>query len=150
MAASYPDSDHVLHVSKTLNAPIHAVYSAWTDADRVAQWFAPGDDYKTVVTQMDVRLGGGYCIEMHTPEGQIHIVSGEYVEIAEPNRLVFTWSWAHEADDNVMLVSIDLSEHGGTTRLDLLHERLPSAASRDLHNEGWAACLARLLTLMAQ
>lgn len=150
MAIADADNNYILKISKTLNAPIEDVFSAWTAPERVAKWFAPGDDHKTVVTALDVQVGGNYCIEMHAPDGDIHIVSGEYVEISKPNRLALTWSWAHEKDAHAMLVTIDLLDQGQQTELTLLHERLPSTESRDLHNEGWTGCLCRLIALVEQ
>ncbi len=47
-----------------------------------------------------------------------------------------------------MLVTVDLSEDGDGTGMKLLHEKLPSEASRDQHNEGWMGCIARLVALV--
>ena len=32
-----------LLVKRTFNAPVERVYAAWTDADQIKRWFAPGN-----------------------------------------------------------------------------------------------------------
>jgi uncharacterized protein YndB with AHSA1/START domain len=41
-------------------------------------------------------------------------------------------------------VTIELSDRDGGTEVRLMHETLPSEASRDRHNEGWGSVLDRL------
>ncbi len=47
MAIADADNNYILKISKTLNAPIADVFSAWTDPKRVSMWFAPGEDHIT-------------------------------------------------------------------------------------------------------
>jgi uncharacterized protein YndB with AHSA1/START domain len=138
-----------LTLDRHFDADRDAVFRAWTDAAALAQWFAPADEFRTVVHELDVRVGGKYRIAMHEADG-IHVVYGEYVHINAPDSLVFTWAWEHDEDAVQMLVSIELAAANGGTDMRLLHERLPSETSRDLHNEGWAGCLARLAGVVEQ
>lgn len=139
-------SDVSLTMNRTLNAPRDQVFQAWTDADIVSQWFAPRDDVKTIVHELDLRVGGRYRFEMLFPDPESFIVSGEYVEIDSPNRLIFTWAWDHQKEDQT-LVTVDFNEIETQTELVLTHEQFPDKARRDLHGEGWVSCLARLVTL---
>ncbi len=136
-----------LTINQHFSADREAVFNAWTDADALVQWFAPSDDFKVVVHELDVRVGGKYRIAMHEADG-IHIVYGEYIKVDKPDSLVFTWAWEHGDDGEVMLVTVDLSEDGDGTGMKLLHEKLPSEASRDQHSEGWTGCIARLVALV--
>ena len=136
--------DFSLQLNRMINAPRSAVFKAWTETDALTQWYAPTDEFKTVVTELDVRPGGCYRVEMHDPDGSVHTVFGEYIEVTVPKRLVFTWAWENSDDGAQMLVTVDLSEKDGGTALSLLHEKLPSENARDLHNEGWTGCLDRL------
>ncbi len=105
----------------------------------------------TTVHALDLRVGGRYRFEMRDPDGKSHIVIGEYREIDAPTRLVFTWAWESEQaeDTQETLVSLLLREQGKATEMLLTHKRFPSERSRELHNQGWAGCLARLEQLLA-
>jgi len=148
MATLESINELTLQISRVLKAPRDEVYKAWTDAKVVSQWFAPTNEFTTNVTELDVREGGRYRIEMHAPDGDTYTVTGEYVKVTPPERLVFTWAWEHSDDDAAMLITVELAARGNTTELALTHERLPSENSRDLHNEGWTGCLDRLVELM--
>jgi hypothetical protein len=41
-----------------------------------------------------------------------------------------------------------LSDRDGGTEVRLIHEQLPSAESRDRHNEGWNSVLEKLETFL--
>jgi uncharacterized protein YndB with AHSA1/START domain len=60
-----------------------------------------------------------------------------------PERLVFTWVWGHGEDDGIeMLVTVEFAEtRDGGTLLTITHERLPNAATREHHNQGWNSTL---------
>jgi uncharacterized protein YndB with AHSA1/START domain len=78
---------------------------------------------------------------MRSPEGKDHIVSGVYREILPPERLVFTWAWEGEGTrGHETVVTIELAETPGGTRLELTHEGFESETARDLHGEGWSGC----------
>ena len=73
-------------------------------------------------------------------------VHGEYRELVPNRKVVFTWQWDDDEDweNNTSVVTVELSDAVGGTELRLTHERLPSEASRDRHNEGWNSVLDRL------
>jgi len=131
-----------LSIKREFKAPIEAVFQAWTSADKVSQWFAPSSDFTVKVPLMDAQVGGQYRIEMTNPDGETFTAIGEYLEVSEPDKLVFTWSW--EGGDSGMLVTLDFSSQNGKTGMMLTHEQFPDAGSRDHHNEGWTGCLDRL------
>lgn len=73
-------------------------------------------------------------------------VSGEFVIVEPPHRIVFTWGW--EGDPQVPAgssrVEVVLEAEGdGSTRLTLTHSGLPLPAV-ELHQAGWHHYLARL------
>lgn len=148
MSAVVADELFTLKINRTFDASCEVVFDAWTSAEAISAWFAPDPSMKSVVDELDLRVGGRYQFQMQEPEGDTYIVTGEYVNVDRPNQLVFTWQWIHGDDREIMMVTLDFIEQGDATELRLTHEKLPSKESRDHHNEGWVPCLARLAELV--
>jgi uncharacterized protein YndB with AHSA1/START domain len=91
---------------------------------------------------LDPRPGGVYRVEISDRV----IVSGHYVEVTPPSRVVFTWGWEGEANPvppGSSRVEIDLVPDGDGTILRLRHRDLPEEA-RAAHTKGWQTYLSRL------
>lgn len=134
-----------LQLSRTFPAPRERVFQAWTSAQALKQWFAPGG-FKTVLAEVDLRIGGRYRLGLQGGEAQVFYVSGVYREIEHPSKLVFTWAW--EADDGSRqgdtLVTIQFVSHKNETQIVLTHERLPNETSVEQHRGGWTGCFESL------
>lgn len=73
----------------TIKAPRIPLFKAWTDPVILPLWWGPlGAECK--VCQINLKVGGGYKIHTRFVNGEEQIVKGSYIEIAEPERLVFT------------------------------------------------------------
>ncbi|MBI3899818.1 MAG: SRPBCC domain-containing protein [Gammaproteobacteria bacterium] len=135
---------------RQFDAPRAQVFRAWTDPQVLMQWFAPSADFQIPAVEVDLRVGGGYRIEMIDPDGKRHCAIGRYEEIRPPEKLVFTWTWERdEIGTGDTLVTVDLRDVGGRTELVLTHERFQTAHARELHVFGHTGCLARLQLLLA-
>lgn len=126
-----------LHLTRTLAHPVEHVWRAITDADALAAWLWP--ERFATKAEVDLRVGGRYRFD-GTASGMA--VTGEYVAIDAPHRIVFTWRWDGEPDET--LVTIELRAADAGTHLVLTHERFADAAQRDDHATGWSDCLDRL------
>jgi uncharacterized protein YndB with AHSA1/START domain len=124
-----------LQITRVLPAPVEHVCAALTRAEALAEWFWPARLDPKV--SADPRPGGQYRIE-----GTGLAVSGRYVEIDEPRRLVFTFQWDGDAGESI--VTIELVALGAKTELSLVHDRFDGEADRDNHLTGWNDCLDRL------
>ncbi len=133
-----------LRLERTIAAPREAVFAAWTKAETIARWFAPTEDYTVVVTDLDLRPGGRWRLEMRHKGGAVHPVGGVYREIDAPSRLSFTWAWEDDTAPGESLVVVELAADGPRTRLTLTHTLFPNADVRDRHTQGWNGCLPRL------
>src|SRR4051812_34280377 len=116
MAAVNPPTlpERTLVVSRVFDAPRELVFRAWTKPEHVTRWWGP-KDFTLPVCEQDFRLDGGYRFCMRAPDGVDHWVWGEYREIDEPRRLVFTW---HREDAqgkpfNESVVTVTFDDHGG-------------------------------------
>jgi len=126
-----------LRMNRTFAVPAERVWRALTDPAALAAWFWPQRFATT--TEVDLRVGGRYRID-GTAVGMA--VSGEYVTVEPPNKLVFTWRWDGEPGET--LVTIELTPVAAGTELALRHERFTDDATRDSHAQGWHDCLDRL------
>ncbi|HEY8587256.1 MAG TPA: SRPBCC domain-containing protein [Rhodanobacter sp.] len=131
-----------LTLNKRCNAPVGRVYAAWSTADQVRRWFAPGD-MSVPESEVDFRVGGNYRIVMQEPDGQRHIVGGVYREIVENERIAFSWSW--EGSEVTTEVQVHFKAAGEQTDLTLIHREFATSEARDHHQQGWEGCLANLL-----
>ena len=136
-----------LEIKRFINAPRVRVYAAWTDPAQLKQWWGP-EGVQTRNFTSDARVGGKYRWDLLNQEGEEMTVYGEYRELVPGRKIVFTWQWDDdEAWKNVSsVVTVELADRDGGTELRLIHEKLPSEASRDRHNEGWNSVIDRLET----
>lgn len=120
------------------------VYDAWTNREALISWFAPAKEFTTIIHEQELKVGGKYRIEMREPDGTAHVIHGEYVALHPFDQIVFTWEWESDEQEVNSLVTIVLKEKEGSTEMVLLHEKLESQDSVDLHSEGWTGCLTQL------
>ncbi len=144
MATPQSQPENSLQLNRTFAAPRDRVFRAWTDDREFAQWFHPTADYKTVITRLDLRVGGKYSVEMHHKGGNIHRISGAYEEIQPPEKLSFTWRLQEDETATESLVTVIFKDLGGSTEVSLTHKNLLNAESREKHNQGWIGCLGQL------
>jgi uncharacterized protein YndB with AHSA1/START domain len=145
-------------ITRVFDAPRESVFKAWTDCERLTRWWGP-KGFTTPFCKIDPRPGGVFHYCMRSPEGRDYCGKGVYHEIAEPERIVCTDSFA-DAEGNVvpatyygmsadypleMLVTVTLEEIEGKTRLTLQHAlgSVP-ASERDMCQQGWSESLDKL------
>ena len=124
-------------VERIVPASRQRVWTALT-TEQLADWFWPPRFGTTA--QLDLRVGGAYRID---GPGTGIAVSGVFVAIEEPERLVQTWRW--DGEDAETLVTFTLAETpDGATALTIVHENFADEQSRSDHTQGWNDCLDRL------
>ena len=141
-----------IRIERTYAAPAKVVFEAWTSAEMLRRWYPPGADWDTPVAEVELRVGGRLRIVMRSPSGEEFGGGGEYREITEPSRLVFTWAW-DRADVAVgtQLVEVDFTEHpDGTTTVVMTNRGLTDEQSRESHRDGWEGSFDNLARLVAR
>lgn len=135
-------------VNRTFNASRDRVFRAWTEAAELDHWFG-SDPTTTVKSQMDLRVGGAYRIEMRMSSGQVYVASGVYREIRRPEKLSFTWN-ATGGPEMVedTLVTLEFFEADGKTQVTLTHQNFTSQLMRDRHEQGWKGCMENLQSFL--
>ena len=137
-----------LHIRRIYEAPVAAVWAAWTDPEQMKQWMGPNDPPREAEVTMDLRVGGRYRIVKYSPDGETHRVGGVYREVVPNRKLVYTWAWK-STPERESLVTIELTPAGDGTELLLKHERFADRQTRDRQQQGWTGCIRRLGKLLA-
>ena len=134
-----------LEIKRLIKAPRDRVYAAWTNPAQLKQWFGP-ENVQTHDFIAEVRVGGKFRWDLTSSEGERMAVGGEYHELRPGRKIVFTWQWEDDEawENNVSIVTVELTDRDGGTELRLTHERLPNEASRDGHTRGWNSALDKL------
>jgi uncharacterized protein YndB with AHSA1/START domain len=134
-----------LHIRRVFNASRERLFQAWTDPNKMTEWFCHAKpELIGQLVVMDVRPGGRYGFDISDADGRVFKVRGEYLEIKAPEKLVFTWFWETEPEYGDTVVTLEFVDLGEKSELIMTHERFANSDARDKHNSGWAFCLDSL------
>lgn len=150
-------SGDAVRIERTLDAPVALVWQLWTDPEHFKAWYGPEGATIPAAT-MNVRVGGTrqVCMEVHTPHGLVQMwFAGEYREVVEHRRLVYTESISDEhgsvpagaGADGVTEVRVDFEDLGSRTRMVLVHAGIPQDSPGAA---GWEMALDKLATQVAR
>jgi uncharacterized protein YndB with AHSA1/START domain len=132
-----------LQIERTYQAPVQAVFDAWTSEEVMRRWFHGERFWETPKAEVDLRLGGTVRVVMRDPDKDVEYGGGgHYTEIDPPHRLAFTWTWDDEGRET--LIELDFEEADGATTVRLTHTGLRDQESVRSHEGGWTTCLANL------
>jgi uncharacterized protein YndB with AHSA1/START domain len=137
-----PQETNVIHHEVRVAASRETVFSYFTDPAKLVEWMG-------AQATVDPRPGGVCRIVFHPLEADATAMTGSFVEVEPPNRLVLTWGWELEplaVPPQSTSVEVDLRTEGDETVVRLTHSRLP-APSVDFHNAGWGHYLPRLVAV---
>jgi uncharacterized protein YndB with AHSA1/START domain len=149
-------------IERNFDAPVDLIWQLWTDPQHFAAWYGP-DGAAIPVAQMDVRVGGTrrVCMEVSTPNGPMRMwFSGEYREVVEHKRLVYTEFISDEhgnpsspaemgmPDGHPVIteVRVDFEEAGGGTRMVMTHAGIPAGSPGAA---GWTMAFDKLAAHVA-
>ncbi|HEY1870989.1 MAG TPA: SRPBCC family protein [Chitinophagaceae bacterium] len=141
-------------LTRVINAPREMVFKAWTEKDQLEKWWGP-KDFTNPVCDVDFAPGGNILIHMQAPDGTIYPMDGEFHEIVEPERIVFT-SAALDKNGNRLfevLNTVTFEDEKGKTKLTL-HAAVSHITDEgrpylDGMNEGWGQSIDRLNDLVS-
>ncbi len=144
-----------LDMKRVFAAPRALVFKAWVDPNQLAVWWGP-KGFTNPVCEADARPGGAILIHMRAPDGVVYPMTGEFLEVTPPERLVFTCA-ALDGNGQPMFVNrntVIFTEVAGGTEI-ALHVAVISttpAAPQYLKGMemGWKLSLDRLDVLLEQ
>ena len=145
MAESF--SNLILRMTRTFDATPDRVFAAWTDPEQFGQWFGPVG-VKTVSCEIDARVGGAWGLVGEHDNARM-AVSGKYVEIEPPDRLVYTFAW-HEKGDFALprgqesVVTVVFTPVGQRTEMTFTQAVFRNEEAVAAHNRGWTDSFDKL------
>jgi uncharacterized protein YndB with AHSA1/START domain len=133
---------------REFDAPRALVFSAWTDARHLAQWWGP-NGFTTTTSSFDFRPGGVWRFVMHGPDGRDYQNRVTFDEIVPPERIVYHHGGGDDVEPVRFTQTVVFEDIGGRTRLTWRSD-FPTAAERDRvikeygADKGRVECMARL------
>jgi uncharacterized protein YndB with AHSA1/START domain len=143
-------------ISRVFDAPRDKVWKAWTEVERLKQWWGP-KGFTVSYCKIDLRPGGvmHYCLRM--PDGNEMWGKFVYREIVKPQRLVWINSFSDKDGGTTvhpmsadwpreMLSTATFEEQGGKTKVTVQWvpvdsstqiERNTFEKGRDSMKQGW-------------
>lgn len=135
-----------VQLRRRVKAGAEEIFDLWTTPELMIRWMSPFPGEVHCQATCDLRPGGTYSLLMSSGEANRQ-VTGTYVQIDRPRKLVFTWRGP--LTDNVdTLVTLELDPQGDETDLVLTHERLPTSAMFEGHTRGWGTILDHLADMV--
>jgi uncharacterized protein YndB with AHSA1/START domain len=133
--------------SAEIEAPAERIFRALVSKE-IEQWWGSAGTYRMVDWSAEFRVGGRWTVVVKTADGRHLPVSGEFLDIEAPRRVVQTraYEWDHPTLGRLQTTVAWLLQPIATgTRLTICHggfAGLSEAATE--HAEGWGRVLAWL------
>ncbi len=160
-------------LTRVFDAPVAAVWDAWTVPDAMAKWWGPHG--MTATAALDVRPGGTFSLAMHAADGTDYPLTGEYLDVVEGRYLAMEMhlddhpaNWhdylaeevtkaggAEDVPPSLTVVTRVTFEAQGTGQTRLTVEQVyASEADRDAYHamgnaEGWSQSFEKLDRILA-
>ncbi len=107
-----------LRITRVYDAPVEAVWDAWTDPAQTAKWWGPRG-FTLTTHSKDLKVGGHWHYTMHGPDGTDWPNRTYYHEVERYKRLVYD----HGATENtppLFRVTVTFKEIGEQTEMDMI------------------------------
>jgi uncharacterized protein YndB with AHSA1/START domain len=138
-----PDPSTTLVLRRTFSASRQRVFRAWIEPEALESWLRPRGMGMTV-RSLEARVGGSFHFDLENGNS----IVGTYLQIAPPEKLVFTWS-GPALQGRETVVTLDFLEQGPTTEVVLTHEGLSTPDLRALVGSGWPSLLTALSEVLS-
>ncbi len=159
---------HEFVITRVFNAPRELVWKAWTERERLMQWFGP-KGFTMPTATLDFRTGGVFLYCLRSADGQDMWGKFVFREIVPPERIVLVNSFSDEKGGLTrhpmsptwpaeMLSTTTFVEHSGKTTITIKwaplnateEERKTFDAGRDGMTMGWNGTFDQLAEYLAK
>lgn len=134
----------LLELNSSFSAPRERIFAMLTEPAELAAWWGPRG-FELPAAELDLSVNGRYRFTMKPPDGDPFHLSGRFLEIDPPSRLVYTFSWEEPApDDRETVVKLTLDAPADGTRVSLSHGLFTTEERLTLHRNGWTDSFEKL------
>ena len=106
-----------IRIIRIYDAPVSAVWDAWTDPDQVAQWWGPRG-FTLTTHSKDLRPGGNWHYTMHGPDGVDYPNRTHYFEVEKNAKLVYDHG-GYDDRPPLFRVTVHFAEIAGRTKMEM-------------------------------
>jgi uncharacterized protein YndB with AHSA1/START domain len=106
-----------ISITRVYDAPLEAVWEAWTIPEEVAHWWGPRG-FTITTHSHDLRTGGHWHYTMHGPDGTDYENTTQYLEVLPAERMVYDHG-GHKDRPPLFRVTAMFTERRGRTQLDM-------------------------------
>jgi uncharacterized protein YndB with AHSA1/START domain len=139
-------------ITRVFDAPRERVWREWTSPEAFADWYGGSEAEVPVSTvSMDVREGGAWRATMFAGAGRHEIHwAGEYLEVEEPRRLVFTVTDRPDEEARELVI-VELRDLGdGRTEMRFEQRGGMSPDQYERAGQGWGKFFDRMDERLAE
>jgi len=111
---------NIISLTRVYDAPLRAVWEAWTIPEEVAQWWGPRG-FTLTTHNHDLRTGGHWHYTMHGPDGTDYENTTQYLEVVPMQRMIYDHG-GHKDRPPLFRVTALFTERNGRTQLDMSME----------------------------
>jgi uncharacterized protein YndB with AHSA1/START domain len=111
------NKSRVISLTRVYDAPLQAVWEAWTTPEEVAQWWGPRG-FTLTTHSHDLRTGGHWHYTMHGPDGTDYENTTQYLEVVPEQRMIYDHG-GHKDRPPLFRVTALFTERGARTQLDM-------------------------------
>ncbi|MGW7352692.1 SRPBCC domain-containing protein [Streptomyces sp. NPDC054784] len=105
-----------LKLERPIDAPRSAVWAALTTPEHIQSWMGPRNT-TAKVGDNDVKVGGKWSVTPAAEQGSDIVLSGEYKEVVENEKIVRTSVSSSDPEGNAATETLILEDNGGKTTL---------------------------------
>src|SRR5690349_18894641 len=106
-----------IRIVREYDAPVDAVWEAWTDPAQTARWWGPRG-FTLTTHSKDLRVGGHWHYTMHGPDGTDYENKTKYYEVEKYARLVYDHGGSDERAP-LFRVTATFTDVKGKTKLEM-------------------------------
>lgn len=153
MLKALPARDRELAFARVFQAPRERVWEHFVDPRLVPQWLLGPPGWTMPVCEIDLRRGGRFRYVWRNDDGREMGMSGEYLAVVRPERVVHTELFDEDWTGGETTVTTVFHERNGVTEMELV-VRYPTSEVRERvkgtgMEAGMEAGYARLDALLA-
>ena len=144
-----PIGEQPVIVEGAFRASPERAFLAWTTPEEMIKWFGPGPE-RIEDMQIDLRIGGCWCLTYKSKEGVQDKLFGSYLKIETNRHLAFSWAHERRFEDGrvettpISEVNIHFEATDTGVFIKLIHSAIQTQDGRLGVGRGWNASFEHL------